>query len=390
VIVIAAAVAVPLVVLAGDDETTQTTTASRTTSTAASTTTSTVAASTSTSTSASTSSTSTSTTEAPAGAPGDSPGEWVEMDLPGVPSPAYAVCASDQALLVDVEAGDGYALYAYLLDTGMVVEMPIDASEFYGEDMDGLMAVWWEGDFDEDLGEYYNEHIYAFRLPDGPRIEVAARESMSYPQVAGDWITWVEGDSWEENPDEYWLLRVYGVRIDSNGTPMSGPVELVSSATAFALGDSVWTYDLSPTHLTWEQAAPVGVFDAGTYTMDLNTLQPLILGAEVWRPSLGGGNVVYYSDGLKAADLATGQVREIDLGGDFPTAAATFTAYFRSANTDGESSYEIVARGYNGLYEQVLGRQNEPPWLSPLISASDRHVAFAVDGVAHVFEWQGR
>lgn len=387
---IAAAVAIPLIVSAGDDKPTQTTTVSRTTSTTAGLTTTSIstgstAASTSTSTSGSTS-----TTAAPAGPPGDSTGEWVETDLPGLPSPAWAASVSDQALLLDVETADGYSLYAYLFDTGMLVEMPVDASEHYGQDIDGTLAVWWEGDFDENLGENYNEHIYAFRLPDGPRIDVAARRAMSFPRVAGSWITWVEGDPWEENPDEYWLLRVYGVNIDARGTPVAGPIELVSSATAFVLGDSVWTYDLSATHLAWEQAAPVDVFDAGTYTMDLNTMQPLIVGGEVWRPSLGGGKVVYYSNGLKATDLDTGRVQEIDSGGDFATAAATFAAYFRSVQTDGESSYEIVARGYQGLHEQVLGRQYDPPWLSPLISASDNHVAFAVDGVAHVFEWQGR
>ncbi|MCE5252799.1 MAG: hypothetical protein LLG45_01095 [Actinomycetia bacterium] len=387
--VVAAAIAVPLAMSADDDQATETT-AAQTTSTAVSTTTASTTGSSTTISSSSSTSIPTSTTTAP-GAPGDSTGEWVEMDLAGVPSPAWAVCVSDQALIADVETGDGYALYAYLFDPGMAVELPIDASEFYGEDIDELLAVWWEGDYDEDLGRYYNEHIYAFRLPDGPKVEVAAREGMSYPRVAGDWITWVEGEPWEENPDEYWLLHVYGVRIDPDGTPLGEPVELVSSATAFALGDSVWTYDLSPTHLAWEQAAPVDVFDAGSYTMDLSTMRPLVVGNEVWRPSLGDGNVVYYQDGLKIADLVTRRVREIDPLGDFPTAARTFVAYFRSAaETDGGSSYEIVARGYNGNHEQVLGRQYDPPWLSPLIAASDNRVAFAVDGVPHMFEWQGR
>jgi hypothetical protein len=167
-------------------------------------------------------------------------------------------------------------------------------------------------------------------------------------------------------------------------------VELVPSATAYALGDSVWTYGLSETHLAWEQATAAGLFDAGTYTMDLATLQPLVVGNEAWRPALGGSTLVYYQDGLKAADLGTGQVREVDSSGDFATASSTFAAYFRSVEIDGESRYEIVARGYGGNYEQVLGQQYNPPWLSPMIAASDNHVAYAVDGVAHVFEWRAR
>jgi hypothetical protein len=180
------------------------------------------------------------------------------------------------------------------------------------------------------------------------------------------------------------------VKVDPSGAPVGEPVELVSSATGFALGDSVWTYSLSDTHIAWEQAAPVGLYDTGTYTMDLSTLQPLVVGDQAWRPSVQGDNVVYYQDGLKATDLVTGEVREIDPSGDFAAAAPTFATYFRSVETDGESNYEIVARGYTGSYEQVLGRQSEPPWFSPLIAASGTHVAFAVDGVVHVFEWQGQ
>lgn len=387
VIVVAAAVAVPLIVLRGDNGNTQTTTVLHTTSTAAPTTTLTAAASTSTSTSTSAS---TSTTVAPPGAPGDSPGEWVELEPLALPTPTWEAAVSDQALLVDAKSDDGFDLWAYLFDTAMLIKMPIGPYDFFGANIDGSLAVWCEGDFDENLGEYNNQRIYAFRLPDGPKVEVAAREAMSYPKVKDGWITWVEGAPWEENPDEYWRLRIYGVQVDPNGNPKGTPVELVSSAAAFMLGDSVWTYDLSATHLAWEQATPVDVFDTGTYMMDLNTRQPLIIGNEVWRPSLGGGKLVYYGDGVKATDLVTGRVYDIDPRGDFPTAAATFVTYFRGIYDDDGSSYEIVARGYEGLHEQVLAHQYDPPWFSPLIAASDTHVAFVVDGVPHVFRWQGR
>jgi hypothetical protein len=52
--------------------------------------------------------------------------------------------------------------------------------------------------------------------------------------------------------------------------------------------------------------------------MDLDGLQPFSLGRGAWRPSIGGGTLVYYENGLKARDLESGQVREIDAQGTTP------------------------------------------------------------------------
>jgi hypothetical protein len=381
VIIIGAAVAVPLLLRDGHDTTTTSTVAHTTTSTTSSSTTE---------TSTTTTSEATTTTTVAAGAPGDSAGEWVELDAPKVDGEAWAACVSDQALLIKGMANNQPTLHAYMMDSGDLIQLPIEASEFYGEDLDGLLAVWWEGDYDEETYEYYNEHVYSYLLPNGPKIEVAAGSSMTDPQVAGSWITWAEREPWEENPEEYSLLRVLGVQVDSSGVPVGEPTVLVSSATAYTLGDSFWTYSLSGTHLAWENATAVDIYDAGTYVMDLEALQPLAVGGEAWRPSVSGDTLVYYQDGLKAMDLTTRGTREIDLRGDFATAAPTFAAYFRAIESPDDYSYEIVARGYGGDYEQVLGKQSEPPWLSPFTAASDTHVAFAADGVLHLFEWQGR
>ena len=315
----------------------------------------------------------------------------MEMDLSGAPTPVRGMRISDETLLVGVEGSTGgYDLYGYLFDRSTVVQLPIGDTSFPGEDIDGLLAVWWEGQYNEDANEFFDEHLYAFRLPDGPRVEIAARSQMFYPQVAGDWITWIEESSWEENPEEYALVRIYGVKVDANGTPMSGPVELVPSATAYLLGDSFWTYDLSETHLAWEQATAAGPYQAGLYTMDLSTREPRLLSNEAWRPSLAGQKIVYFQDGLKVTDLATGQTREIDADGDFPTAASTFAAYYRNAQTGDESEYQVVVRGYDGNHEQVLGATTEAPWWLPFIAASDNYVAFVLDDIPHVFQWQGQ
>jgi hypothetical protein len=110
----------------------------------------------------------------------------------------------------------------------------------------------------------------------------------------------------------------------------------------------------------------------------------------VWRPSTAAGKVVYTDAGLVTADLNTGAgPASLDPLGDFASAAPTFAAYFRPTESDGASVYDIVARGYTGTYEQTLGSQPDPPWLSASIAVSAGHVAFIVEGVVHVFEWKG-
>ena len=386
-ILIAAGLVLWLVVLDDDEDNTATATTMRTTSTTGpgSTTTSAVSTSAvSTSTSASTS-----TTIAITGDPGDSPGEWAEIDASAFPGGVYAVAVSDEAVLIDAKTGDGYALYAYMMDTGELVELPLDYPDFYDEDLEGRLAVWWEGTYQEDTDTYNDEHIYAYPLPDGPKVEVVAELDASYnfPQIAGPWITWAEGGPWQENPDEYWLVKIRGLQVNTRGEPEGDPSELVAEATSFALGDSTWTYSLSATHLAWENAATVGTYGPGSYVMDLGAFRPVLLGADAWRPSLGGDKVVYYDGGLQVRDLGTDQVRELDPLGDFAAAAPTFAVYFRAVESS-DAAYEIVARGYNGAYEQVLGRQGDPPWLSPFLAVSANHVAFIIEDTLHVFEWK--
>lgn len=391
-VVIIIAVAVAAVLLLKDKETDVTTeTTGRVESTAGPVTTATTAPPTTSAPTSTAPTTSTTVTLPVAGPPGDSSGAWVEVDISSISGESNVAAVSEQALLFESWQHDQHALLAYLFDSAATVELPIDAAEFYAGDLDKVLAVWWEGTYDQDTGEYRDQHIYAFRLPDGPKVEVAGPDrAMWYPQVAGKWITWVEGQPWENNPDEYYLVKVLGVQVDNYGRPVSEPAELVPAATAPALGDAVWVYSLSETHLAWEQAAPVDLFEAGTYVMDLAAREPLLVGSEAWRPSVKGDKVVYFQQGLKVVNVTTGEAREIDPAGDFPTAALTYAAYYRSTTGGGQSKYEIVTRGYNGNHEQVLGVQSTPPWLSPAIAASDTRVAFTIDGAAYLFEWQSQ
>ena len=169
------------------------------------------------------------------------------------------------------------------------------------------------------------------------------------------------------------------------------PVEVVPSAVAPIMGDAAWTYSVEFQYLAWEDAATSGN-TGGTYVLDLMDLSagPRLISADAWRPSVSGNSLLYWENGLDFLDLKTGEEREIDPDGDYPTAAPTFAAYYRAVESGDGTAYEIVARGLTGGYEQVLAEQTDAPWLSPTISAGSKHIAFVADGTLHVFEWQGQ
>ena len=108
------------------------------------------------------------------------------------------------------------------------------------------------------------------------------------------------------------------------------------------------------------------MFDAGTYVVSLGPPgMPRQIGEEAWLPSVSDNTVVYWENGLMAADLAGERTWQIDPLGDFPTAAPTYAAYFRPVEANGETKFEIVARGYEGAYEQVLATASLDPVFPP-------------------------
>ena len=275
----------------------------------------------------------------------------------------------------------------YLIDSARLVELPAESSLVSAIDIDGNLAVWVEGRYDESTDTFEDHYLFAYPLPDGPKVKVTGEEQAPfYPQVAPGWISWMELGA-EDPSGENRELRILGIEVDASGNPVDQPVEFVPSTVASVVGDSVWTYSLSSTKLAWEQHLAAGDIAAGTYLMDLGTREVSRIGGEAWRPSLAGDLVVYSEDGLKILETATGDVRELDARGDFASAAASFAAYFRTADDGG---YEIVARGLTGAYEQVLAQASEPPWLASSIAVSDHYVAFIVDGSARLFRWQAK
>lgn len=387
VIVIAAGVTIPLLLLDRDHGNT----ASTTTGVSKTTTTKRPSAGSSTSTASTSLASTSTTTSTTTGAPGDSSGEWVEVALPGTPEGAYWVSVSDQALLVETNSDFGYGLFAYLPGSDSYVALPVEGAVPPRADLDGLLAVWREGTEDQDTWEYVDTYICAYPLPDGPKVEVQrGARAVDYPQVAGRWISWTEQEPSDFNPEEYWNEHIYVVEVDSRGEPVGAPDELISSAPSDALGDSAWVYSLSSEYLALENAVGHHLLDAGTYVTDVTgESEPLKVGNEAWVPSIGGSTIVYWEDSLMATDLVSQRVWEVDSLGDFPAAAPTYTAYYRTIEATDELSWEIVARGYNGTYEQVLAETSLDPYFSAPIAASGARVAFLLDGVVHLFEWRG-
>ena len=312
------------------------------------------------------------------------------MQIPSLTDPVSEAAVSEEAVLVHTQFGDKPELQAYLFDSGAIVKLPVQGSDLWSVDLQDLLAVWYESKFDTTSGQPYDMHIYAFSLPNGPKVEVVGGGDRHpyFPRVAGSWVTWTEGQPWNESPDEYWAQEIWGVEINSQGSPLGEPVVLVSSALASVMGDAVWTYSLSPSHLAWENAADHNGTRAGTYLMDLAGGGLRNLGAEVWRPSLAEGVVVCWQNGVRYAYLDKLDLALLDPNGDFPAAAPTYAAYYRFTNS-AEHPYEIVARGYNGGHEQLLTYTSLPPWFSAPISTSASHIAVVADEKLRLFKWQG-
>ncbi len=244
IVVIALAIALPLIFLRANDTTTETIAASSTTlaTTPPTSEQTTTSAAPTTETTAAPAST---TSSEPGGAiPGDSAGTWAETSVSGLDQAVNEVAVSDEALLFQTSGPAGNQVFAYTFDSGQTVQLPTDAQTAGSVDIDGLLAVWREANNDAD-NNVTEAHIYAYLLPDGPKIEVASGTRVAYPQVSGSIITWTEGGPWATSPDEYWDIAIKGANVDEHGQPTGAAGTLVESAIASVIGDSTWTYSLS-------------------------------------------------------------------------------------------------------------------------------------------------
>jgi hypothetical protein len=391
ILVIALAIALPLMLLRGGDATTDSTEiAPSTTVTAETSTTEPTATSTepTTDTTQAPSSTTTGTEQGPS-VPGDSAGAWTETEISGLDEPVGEVALSDEALLFQTSGGGGSRMVAYLFDSGQTVALPVDAPVAGSPDIDGLLAVWWEATFDSDQN-VTDAHIYAYLLPEGPKVEIASGTRVGSPKVAGSMITWTEGAPWATAPEEYWEISIFITAVDPQGQPTGAAATLVPSAIAATLGDSTWTYGLSESFVTWEHQRSTGELDEGSYMMDLAELQPWLIGDGAWRPSLEGDTVAFTRNGIEVLDYGDTTALDIDETGDYSSLARSYVAYYRPVSAPDAVGWQVAARGLTGAHDQVLLDEiGAPPWFQAPIATSRERVALVVDGVLHLFSWQG-
>lgn len=387
IVVIALAIALPLLLLRGGEGNAGVTTTSSllTTSTSEPVTTSTETPTTSTEPTTDTTEASTTTTAKPlAQIPGDSAGAWTELTISGLDLTVNEVALSEDALLFQAGAN---GLYAYMFASGETIGLPTSSAKVGGIDIYGDLVVWAESNGSDPVTD---AHIYAQLLPNGPKVEIASGTSVAYPQVTAGMVTWVEGQPWATQPDEWYDYTIKGVAVNKKGQPAGSASVLVGPghAVAATTGDATWTYSLSDGFLAWEQQTKAGAIKVGTWAMDLGEMSPWRIAADAWRPSLYKNHVAYTQNGVDYAKFG-GKGTTIDGAGDFATAAPTYAAYFRPKPSGSGTAWQIVAKGHTGAYEQVLlDDAGTPPWFLPSIAASSNRVAFTVDGQVHLFTWK--
>jgi hypothetical protein len=227
-------------------------------------------------------------------------------------------------------------------------------------------------------------------LPDGPKVEIASGTRVGSPKVAGSVITWTEGAPWTTSPEEYWEISILVTAVDQQGRPTGASGTLVPSALAAVLGDSTWTYGLSDSFLVWEQQKSVDELGEGSYMMDLAELRPWLIDDEAWRPALEGDTVAFTRNGIEIVDFGQTQALEIDGAGDYSSLAPSYVAYYKPVSAPDAVGWQVAARGLTGAHDQVLLDEIEtPPWFQAPIATSRERIAVVIDGVLHLFSWQG-
>lgn len=333
-------------------------------------------------------------------APSESAGEWAAIDIPGAPAQVAAVALSDGALLMQAPAASGGSLYAYSFDSGQLIEIPVAGPETSWPDIQGSVAFWWEGAYDEATNSFRDQHLYSYDLATNEKREIltgqvlAGTGDLGYPQISATWFTWTDAKPWDNSRglEEFRGMPIHGLVRDASSGASAAPVELAASPVAAVLGDASWTYALSNDYLAWEQAAPEGGLARGLYVLDLGNLsgQPRQVATEGRDPSLCEDILVYTQDGVRFLDLSSGETRLLDAEGDYATAGPGYAVYFRPSQGSEGGGYEIVARGFSSGQEQVLSQEAGPPWLSTPLAASQNRVAFVTeDYTLHVYEWKG-
>jgi hypothetical protein len=264
--------------------------------------------------------------------------------LPSVPDDVYGVSLSSTALAL----WTGETPYIYLLATKRLVKLPVENdARVGGVAVAGELVVWTEAQYSDDLDAPAQVTLYAYRLPDGPKVKlVGDKRTPSAPLLDGGRVFWVEathvsGDV-NAGEEELYSQVVWMLKVDDSGKPQGSPVKITDrpNSSHEGGGDELWSYDAKGSYLAYQR---MWGEEPGVHLVDLGSGTDTYLG-EGDIPSVSSSLVVWRSPagdkgwGIWAYNFETRLVAVLADSGHMPFAGPGYVFY---AKNEGDSANDL-------------------------------------------------
>ncbi len=253
----------------------------------------------------------------PTGSP--APPADIVAQIAALPGDIRTVNLSSDALLVQTLGPEAFGgLHAYLFSAQTLVELPVSDDVYVdGAAIEGDLVVWTESRFSG--MSVSSSQAYAYRLPDGPKVEIGVPAASVVDDGRVFWTEWthVSGDV-DQGEVSLDSCVIWMVDVDEYGNPESSPVEVTNrpNSSYEPAGDELWSYGVEGSHLAYQR---MWGDEPGVHLVDLRTGRDTYLGEGdipsvsdslvAWRGPIGdqGWDVRVYSLTMgRAAVLAAG------------------------------------------------------------------------------------
>lgn len=302
--------------------------------------------------------------------------------MPELGEEVHAVDLSSVALVISAQED----LYAYLFATESLVELPVENDVYVGGvDIAGDLVVWTENTYSNDLNGPLQASLYAYRLPDGPKVKLVGDSRGPWaPLIDGGRVFWVEtthvsGDpgQGEQSLDQ---CAIWMIEVDGDGKPQGSPIKVTDrpNSNHEPAGDELWSYDVHGSHLAyqrmWGEEPGVHLLDLGGGTdtyLGEGDIPSLSSSLVAWRGTAedGGWQVWGY-------DLETGLVAVLAEDGHMPFAGPGYVLYARHDGDDPTHNDLLLLDEETGSTTRLgeAGQSGGNPFIS--ITGSADHVAW--------------